>query len=299
MSRALPINFYGFWTGFGLDDFLSYHPYLKDSHQLTLSDEPELAICGPFADKHAPPTQAIKVFFTGENVTPAMDRFDWAMSFTHMNPPNPRHLRLPMYAWYLRRFSGGLERLIRQPGERAGLQRPRFCNFVFRNKECQERIELFRKLSSYKHIDAPGKCMNNMPGFDESPDGDAPAKWRFLRNYKFTIAYENAQGPGYTTEKIADAMAARSIPIYWGNPLVHLDFNPKSFLNRHDFDSDEAFIAHIIRVDQDDELYTKIFSEPYWHNNAIPEAINDSTCLAFWNKVFASRALARHTSEVY
>jgi len=288
MSRTILINFYGFWTGFSLGDFLSYHPYLRESNHFTLSDEPELAICGPSAEKRTPPSHAVRLFFTGENVAPDMESFDWAMSFAHMNPANPRHLRLPLYAWYLRRFGGKLERLIRQPGEQAGLLRPGFCNFVYRNKACPQRNELFRKLSTYKHIDAPGKCMNNMPGFDESPDGDAPAKWRFARKYKFTFACENASSPGYTTEKIVDAMAARSVPIYWGNPLVHLDFNPKSFLNRHDFDSDEAFIEYIIRVDQDDDLYTKIFSEPYWHNNTIPEAINDSTCLAFWARVFAS-----------
>ena len=289
MKRTISINFYGFWPSFRTECFLEQHPYLKPGYTLEISEDPDFAVCCVFNDDRPVPKRAIKILFTSENIAPNFATHDWAMSFEHLSPPHPRHLRLPIYAWYMRQFSGGLDVLIRKPGEEAGVNRPGFCNFVFRNGMCKPRSELFRRLSQYKHIDAPSKHMNNMPMFPENGDGDSPSKQRFARNYKFTIAYENASHPGYTTEKIYDAMAARSIPIYWGNPLVHLDFNPKSYLNRHDFESDEAFIQHIIRVDQDDELYTKIFNEPYWHHNTIPKAINDSTCLAFWDKVFASR----------
>ena len=290
MSRPITINFYGFWSSFRAEDFLAQHPYLRSGYTLQVSDDPDFAICGVFPDSRPVPERAVKVFFTGENVAPDFAEHDWAMSFEHFTPPEPRHLRLPIYAWYMRQFSGGLEVLIRQPGEKAGLDRPHFCNFVYRNGMCRPRNQLFRQLNQYKHVDAPATLMNNMPMFPENGDGNSPAKQRFARNYKFTIAYENTSHPGYTTEKIYDAMAARSIPIYWGNPLVHLDFNPKSFLNRHEFDSDEAFIQRIIRVDQDDELYTRIFNEPYWHDNIVPEALSDRACMEFWDRVFASGA---------
>ncbi|WP_241893343.1 glycosyltransferase family 10 domain-containing protein, partial [Helicobacter pylori] len=46
---------------------------------------------------------------------------------------------------------------------------------------------------------------------------------------------------GYVTEKIIDAYFSHTIPIYWGSPSVAKDFNPKSFVNVHDFkDFDEA-----------------------------------------------------------
>ena len=55
-------------------------------------------------------------------------------------------------------------------------------------------------------------------------------KQAFLRDYKFTIAFENESHPGYTTEKIVEPMLADSIPIYWGDPLVGTDFEVESWL---------------------------------------------------------------------
>lgn len=289
MSRGLSINFYGFWDSFKPEQFLEHHPYLRGRYHLEVSDDPDFAICGVFKDGRTLPDRAVKIAYITENVLPDLDRFDWAVSFSHFEPVHPRHLRLPLYAWYVRQFNGSLDALIRQPDERPGFHRPGFCNFVFRNPMCKPRNELFRRLSQYKHIDAPGTLMNNMPRLQQFPgEGDSPAKQRFARGYKFTIAYENASSPGYTTEKITDAMMARSIPIYWGNPLVHLDFNPRSFLNRHDFASDQAFIDRIIEVDSNDDLYESIFREPYWHDNRVPSAISNEVCLAFWDRIFAS-----------
>ena len=67
---------------------------------------------------------------------------------------------------------------------------------------------------------------------------------------------------GYTTEKLVHAMAAHTIPIYWGNPQVSEDFNPKSFINCHDYSSLEAVIERIIEVDQNESLYRHYLEEP-------------------------------------
>jgi len=77
-------------------------------------------------------------------------------------------------------------------------------------------------------------------------------KIEFLKRYKFNIAFENASLPGYTTEKIVEPMAARCLPIYWGNPLIEREFNPKSFLNYFDFRDDDALIEKIIEFDESD-----------------------------------------------
>ncbi|AFI04155.1 fucosyltransferase [Helicobacter cetorum MIT 00-7128] len=66
-------------------------------------------------------------------------------------------------------------------------------------------------------------------------------KLEFLSQYKFNLCFENAKGYGYVTEKIMDAYFSHTIPIYWGSPSVAKEFNPKSFVNVHDFkDFDEA-----------------------------------------------------------
>ena len=43
---------------------------------------------------------------------------------------------------------------------------------------------------------------------------------RMKKPYKFSIAFENAWYPGYTSEKIVTSMLAGTIPIYWGNPDI-------------------------------------------------------------------------------
>jgi len=99
-------------------------------------------------------------------------------------------------------------------------------------------------------------------------------KLEFLKGYKFTIAFENSSFPGYTTEKIAEAFTANTIPIYWGNPLVGRDFNPESFINCHNFDSFDKVIDHVIKVDNDDDLYRKYISSPAFINGVDNDFIN-------------------------
>src|SRR6185295_15504254 len=95
----------------------------------------------------------------------------------------------------------------------------------------------------------------------------AGAKTEFLKAYKFNIAFENASVPGYTTEKLVEPMAARCLPIYWGNPRIGEEFNSGSFLNYYDFPSEERLVEEIIALDQDDTRYLLKLQQPNFHNN--------------------------------
>jgi hypothetical protein len=48
---------------------------------------------------------------------------------------------------------------------------------------------------------------------------------------------------------------------------VAKDFNPKSFLNYHDFPNEEALIERIIEIDRDDNLYLQYMKEPFFYGN--------------------------------
>jgi hypothetical protein len=93
------------------------------------------------------------------------------------------------------------------------------------------------------------------------------SKIAFLSRYKFTIAFENSSYPGYTTEKIYHPMVAGSLPVYWGNPQIHREFNPKSFVNHHDFANEDEVIERIVEIDRNDGLYKKYLQEPWLHGN--------------------------------
>jgi len=173
----------------------------------------------------------------------------------------------------------------------------RFCNFVYSNPYAQTRIDFFLQLSRYKAIDAPGKCMNNMSAIAARTYEITKEWWgsdweqekiEFLKPYKFTIAFENSSHPGYTTEKLIDAFAANTIPIYWGDPLVGTEFNPKAFINCHDYQDFDAVIKRIIEIDNDDDLYRQYISEPALLNNKQPEYLNEDSILDRFEAIFSN-----------
>lgn len=72
------------------------------------------------------------------------------------------------------------------------------------------------------------------------------AKIERLRDYRFSIAYENTGDvPGYLTEKIFDCFAAAVVPVYLGDPDVARTMPPACFIDRRHFASHEALYAHL------------------------------------------------------
>ena len=146
------------------------------------------------------------------------------------------------------------------------------------NPNAKFRIDFFRKLSEYKKVDSGGKVENNI-GYRVKD------RFEFVKQYKFTLAFENTSYPGYTTEKIVQPVKAGSIPIYWGNPLVYLEFNPKSFINVMNFKSPEQAIEYIAKVDNDTDLYRQILEEPFFYGNRPNEYYDENRILNFFDMI--------------
>ena len=240
--------------------------------------------------------KCVRIFYTAECVRPNWDLYDYCFTFDYLNPVTSdptnidRHFRLP---WYY--FAWGLtpKRGLKHPflfDKSKNIERSKFCAFLAANPYPLERLEFFDKLSKYKQVDAAGPVRNNIDHIIEYWN-----KPKFLSDYKFSMAFENISYPGYTTEKLHDAMAMNTIPIYWGDPLVHLDFNLKSFINVSSFPTMDEAVEYGIKVDQDNNLYSSIFSEPYFNNNKLPDCINTELILNQFTKIFrrGSRDLRR------
>jgi len=218
---------------------------------------------------------ALRIFVTGENVVPDFNLFDYAFGFHHICFGD-RYTRLPNYYLYdafdiLR--AGGLP-------DHLTTEARKFCCFVYSNGHAHpSRDVFFHKIGAIKPVDSAGGHLNNTgwrPQVAYSP-GWEDALVAFYSRYKFVIAFENSSTPGYTTEKIVTAMAAGAIPIYWGNPLVHLDFNPRRFVNCHDYPSIDAVIARVMEIDRDEGLRRAIVAEPVFDRPAsTPEATWDA-----------------------
>ena len=274
-AKHIKINFSDFWPNFNIErNYLV--ELLKNHYTLEITDKPDFLIYSVFGNYHKK-FKCTKIFFTGENVRPNFEECDYAFSFDFIN--KPEHYRLPLYAWW-----APANELIKQTdldAKKILSEKTRFCNFIYGNPNATKRIAFMEKLSKYKQVDSAGTFMNNVGRVVTEME-----KVDFIKDYKFTIAFENCEYPGYTTEKLVQPMLAYSLPIYCGNPLIGKDFNTKSFLNYSDFSSEEELIARIIEIDQNEKLYIEYLQQPYYHNNEVNEFINPENILRQFQKIF-------------
>lgn len=75
--------------------------------------------------------------------------------------------------------------------------------------------EWAHRLSRYRTI-FRGRCVN---------------KFEVVRNYRFTVAYENTAYPGYITEKLIDGLVAAAVPVYCGAPDIADQVPDAVFIN--------------------------------------------------------------------
>ena len=116
--------------------------------------------------------------------------------------------------------------------------------------------------------------------------GPVAGKITFQAGHKFVIAFENSSSPGYLTEKFAQAAQSDAVPIYWGDPEVAATFNPKAFINCHDYPSLEEAAKAVAALDQDDEAYRKMISEPWFTGNNQPEYLREDVFTEFLSNIF-------------
>jgi hypothetical protein len=260
MHEKIKINFTDFWP---LASELKRNPIyyiLAKKFDLEISSNPDFLVYSCFGTDFLK-YKCVRIFYTGENVRPDFNECDYAFSFDF--PVTEKNYRLPVYGWH-----PGVDKLIAQPDvDTIFSTKTKFCNFVYSNNRAKERIRFFEKLSRYKQVDSGGKVLNNI-------GHRVGNKAVFLKPYKFTIAFENESYPGYTTEKIWEAKVAQTVPIYWGNPLVHKDFNPKAFVNCHDYKNFDKVIERIVEIDNNDDLYRQYLSEPFFYDNIPSEFVD-------------------------
>lgn len=220
--------------------------------------------------------KVVKIFYTGENRRFWDYDCKYALTFDHYDALN--HYRLPLYVleiWALQnRLEGGYPDLDvnKMPGPK---EKTKFCGFISSNPSVAVREHIFHRINEYKKIDSAGPVLNNT-GYVIPRDGfrGVARKIDWLRDYKFTLSYENSTFPGYLTEKIMNAFYARSVPIYWGSTTAEVDFNPKAFINWHDYLDDKKLLDKIIEIDNNDELYNQMVNEPPFVDNKANKFMN-------------------------
>lgn len=249
---------------------------LKERYSVELSDEPDFLFYSCFSTNNFEYKNCVKIFIGGEPVFPNFNDCDYAIGYPKLTVPG-RYLRVANMLG----TSVGIQTSpdIQNRIVTDEMFDRRFCNFIYSN-DCwgsgaKLRKEFCQKLMKYKKIDCPGRVLHNMDT-DELEQRRAnnsinslvqdynwqESKKNFLTKYKFTIAFENLQIPGFYTEKLVNPFESYSIPIYWGDPEIVSEFNPKAFINVNAYDGDfEAVIERIIELDTDKNLYLSMLKE--------------------------------------
>ncbi|MBP9866824.1 MAG: hypothetical protein KBC41_01970 [Candidatus Pacebacteria bacterium] len=239
---------------------------LKKYYDVELSENPDYLFYHDGNHEHYK-YNCIKIFYTGENISPNFNICDYAIGFDYMSFED-RYYRMPLYlvsVFYTKEEfdMAGKNYLTKETKitKEELKNKKEFCSFVYSNyRGGKERESIFNTLSSYKKVNSAGSFLNNIDGKKINN------KLQYESKHKFCIAFENSSRSGYTTEKIISPLVAKSIPIYWGNPNIDKEFNTKRFINCHEYKSFNDVLEIVKTIDNDDTLYLQMINEPILKN---------------------------------
>jgi hypothetical protein len=262
--KKIRVGFVGFWSHFVKEEFIGVCALRQNYEVEIMSDarDADYVFYSIMGDEHwFLPPETIKIFYTGENLCPDFNACDYAIGFEWLDYGD-RYIRLanyygtPYYRGQTAKFEQRYESSLSSEELHRLFSNRNFCSFVVSNMEGNSiRKQLFDALNRYKTVDSGGRWMNNVGGAVDD-------KIAFESRHKFSIACENSSHPGYTTEKIVEAFAARTIPIYWGDPEIGRVFNPKAFVNVMDYPSIDAVVQRVVELDNDEKAYQAMLQEP-------------------------------------
>jgi len=168
---------------------------------------------------------------------------------------------------------------------------PLAAAFISNCKSHMERNKIIQKLSSLLGKDKIhffGKCWNNakIPSHLLTVPKEKQ-KTEVMKRYKFALVFENSVERDYVTEKLYDAYAANTLPIYFGDKEVQergLIPNKTSLIHVKDY-TVEALAKLMQSLDKDWNAYVKYFEwkrwpkDPKWTANlALKESRVHDTC---------------------
>ena len=238
---------------------------------------PDLIIFGPFGETWRMFPLVPKVHFTGENSDAITDgNIKLNLGYSLLDRIDNSYIRLPLWMLEIDWFGANPDKIVNPkplpidrvttpvPTEMSAHQN-NFCAFVVTNPLNPIRNDSFFWLSRYKEVHSAGRLFNNVGDVIYAGLGGGGGelkKHEFLKNYKFSLCYENSSAEGYTTEKLLHAKAAGCIPIYWGDPKVARDFNSAGFLNAQAVANSEELIELVRSIDENPEKYAAMYNEP-------------------------------------
>jgi hypothetical protein len=268
-----------FWPDFVVETSYPLQALSKYYDVVFDHEDPEILLYSCFGAEHLE-YDCVKLFLTGENLVPDFNYCDYAIGFHHLSFED-RYLRFLLFSadQFLKEATQA-----RTDAVSDDLSSRRFCNFIYSNNAADPvRDAFFHVLNERKKVDSFGRHLKNTDVVIAQRHGEdwSESKRVAQRAYNFTIAFENSQTPGYVTEKLLHAFIAGTIPIYWGDPRIAEDFNPKAFIHLRDFDTPEDCADYVVALSEDPERMAAYLSEPVFVGNVVPSHLGDERLESF------------------
>lgn len=263
-KKVIRLNYSGMGPDFNPTQNLIYDILKNQRFDVRVTEDPDYLICNFSDSRHYTycGTPQVRIMVSGENYIPDFNLIDYSIC------PYPitfgdRNFYLPMCVWPRNHWTKLADKPRSPETARALLkEKSYFANFIASHEsEGNIRGDFFKKLSAYKRVESPGSYLYNMPDGMEV-DFHNESKTDFQRKCKFTLCFESTNHYGFVTEKITDAFYSDTIPVYYGSPTVTEIFNRDAFINVSDYASFDDAIARIIQLDQDEEAYIQMLSQP-------------------------------------
>jgi alpha(1,3/1,4) fucosyltransferase len=263
-----------------LEDF--FLRILSARYQILREERPEFLIYALTGHRHRL-YNCTKIYTHHEVYRPNWRECDYAI--LPFLGSDPRHYYLPIFA-----YNRTPQPLIRHNPDWNAIrtQKTRFCALLsaYANRSVRQRMDFFNELNRRKKVDSLG-CAANNTGLT-IPTGQPP-KLEALRRYKFTIAFENKELSGWTTEKMYDPLAVHTVPIFWGDRRAVEYFNPEAFINAYDFKSLSELADYVCEVDTNEALYLRYLQAPPFRNNTPPDVFSEAKLLYFLGRIFTAQ----------
>lgn len=254
--KKLKLYYAGFWENFDMEDNF-FSKILKKRYEVVLDPvDPDFLICSslgkPFSYMNY---NCPRIMYTGEFNSADFTAIDYFIGYDDISFGD-RAYRYPYFLYDYQNesvFKRCGKPLTEDEAREILQQKKYFCNYIFgHDTQLGIREKILEALSEYKRVECAGSHRNNMPGGRRF---SMMEKMPFMEQCKFTICAESVCYPGYTSEKIGHAFQAHTIPVYFGDPEIHKDFNKEAFVNYSDFASVEEMVNRVIEIDSNDDLY--------------------------------------------
>jgi hypothetical protein len=294
--------------------FFEYIKYLlnKKYDVIVTNDDPDLVVCSNLSTPKDQIDQITKqpcmissdyigykrLFVSGEVVRDfsdfVKDRYSYAIGKPYSKASNrllPCQFHSVVQGWWLQNICQLIPygwMTAKRNFEEISATKKYFCAIV-QNSQVEYRRQIFNKLHEYQFVRAVGAFETNVQGYTRGRDEKEGYgnKHKFMADCYFSLQIQTHLLNYFSQEKMIQAFAANTIPIFWGNHKILEDgWNPEAFINCHSFDDNiDAVVEEIKDIYEDKRLLKNKIEQPIFVDNILPQDYQENYVFDFLEQI--------------